>query len=372
VTGAHERTRLRCLLLLILLAVAPRGLAADPTLQDLVAGGHLQLNARLQHPGTLVPGQKLTMVIEIATDRWFSGGTRFSLPEVPGLVILQTEQFAANASERRGDSSWVLQRWTLDVYPQRAGEFTIPPITARLKVNAGEGGEVAGALKSPPLAFTVTLPPALAAVAQWVAAPEFSVSQSFDRSLEGLRVGDAFEREIVFEAGDVMAMMLPTFTEKELPGLAAYPAPPVLDNSNNRGQTRASRRQRISYVVQAEGHYQLPTADFFWWDTGQGELKMLSLPATGITVGAGAPGTFAAAGAPRVTPRQLLLGGACLVLLASLLWLVRRYLPRGLAARAIAALAAVPQKVHALRQPALPERLNPGSSAGQRKAYGSR
>ena len=50
---------------------------------------------------------------------WFTGGTRIRLPEVPGLVILQTEQFASNASERRGDQNWVLQRWTLDVYAQR-------------------------------------------------------------------------------------------------------------------------------------------------------------------------------------------------------------------------------------------------------------
>ena len=49
------------------------------------------------------------------------------------------------------------------------------------------------------------------------------------------------------------SMMLPTFSAESLPGLVAYPAPPVLDNSNNRGQIRASRSERISYVVQAEG-----------------------------------------------------------------------------------------------------------------------
>jgi len=46
-----------------------------------------------------VPGQKVTLTLEIATDRWFAGGTRIGIPEVPGLVILQTEQFASNASE---------------------------------------------------------------------------------------------------------------------------------------------------------------------------------------------------------------------------------------------------------------------------------
>jgi hypothetical protein len=364
-TRCAGHSALRALLLALLLAAAGAGHGAAPTLRELLDSGHLELQAELTPAGTLVPGQKLTLGLTIATDRWFSGGTRISPPEVPGLVILQTEQFATNASELRGEQSWVLQHWTLDVYPQRAGEFTIPPVSARVKVNAGDAGDVEGALASPPVTFTVTLPAALAGVEQWVAAPEFSVSQRFDRSLEGLQVGDAFEREIVFEASDVMAMMLPALTPRDIPGLAAYPAPPVLDNSNNRGQTRASRRQRISYVVEAEGNYRLPAADFFWWDTGRGELQVLSLPATDITVGSGVGAATTATGSRAVTPRQMLLATAGLVLLAILFRLARRLLPEVPLARWASALAWPWRKIQQLRRPALPERLNPGGSAGE-------
>jgi hypothetical protein len=349
----------------LLLAGSSGGHAADLTLQELLAAGKLEIGAELATAGTLVPGRKLALGLTLATDRWFSGGSRIQLPEVPGLVILQTEQFASNASERRGDQSWVLQRWVLDVYPQRAGEFTIPPLGVRVKVNAGEAGDVEGTLLSPPVSFTVTLPPALAAVPQWVAAPEFSVSQRFDRSLEGLQVGDAFEREILFEASDVLAMMLPAYSAQGLPGLAAYPAPPVLDNSSNRGQSRASRTQRISYVVQAQGQYRLPAADFFWWDTSRDELQVLSLPATDIRVGSGAGIVAGGRGAAVVTPRQGLLAAAGLALLALLYWLARRYLPGLPLARLGAAFAKPWRQLRQLCKPALPERLNPGSSAGE-------
>ena len=106
--------------------------ATATTLEDLQAAGHLEVTASIRPDGTLVPGQKLSLILEVATDRWFSGGTRIRIPEVPGLVIVQTEQFASNASENRRGQSWVVQRWTLDVYPQRAGEFSIPPL--RLQV----------------------------------------------------------------------------------------------------------------------------------------------------------------------------------------------------------------------------------------------
>ena len=94
---------------------------AATTVADLQAQGRLSIDASLSPTEDVVAGQKLALVIEIATDRWFSGGTRLAIPEIPGLVILQTEQFASNASETRGTQSWVLQRWTLDVYPSDRG-----------------------------------------------------------------------------------------------------------------------------------------------------------------------------------------------------------------------------------------------------------
>jgi hypothetical protein len=164
----------------------------------------------------------------------------------------------------------------------------------------------------------------------------------------------------------VMAMMLPTFNPAELPGLAIYPAPPALENSSNRGQSTATRTRRISYVVEAEGEYVLPGQDYFWWDTREAQLKLLSLPTTKITVGAGA--TTTGKTAPRVAPRQLLAALTGLVLLAGIGWLLYKWLPRLPLARFTAAVSALWRQLQALRKPALPERLNPGSSAGEKRA----
>jgi hypothetical protein len=342
-------------LLALLACQATTGIASS--VEELQAADRLQIASSISPAEDLVPGQKITLTLQIATDRWFTGGTRITIPEVPGLVILQTEQFASNASENRDGVSWVVQRWTLDVFPQRAGDFTIPPIRVQVKVNADESDAIEGALYTLPIHFSTAVPEALANVEHWVAAPAFEVRQGFDRPLEALEVGDAFELEVVFEAEDVMAMMLPTVTPEKLPGLAAYPSPPVLNNSNNRGQARASRTQRISYVVEAQGQYLLPARDYFWWNTGSNQLQLLSLPATEITVGtASAP---AKGRSWDITPRQLLPVLAGLALLAGIGWLAWQWLPRLPLARCAAALSALWQQLLALRKPGLPRRLNP-------------
>lgn len=350
----------RCLIALFACHVA---VVSGNSVEELQASGHLELSSSLTPATGIVPGQKASLNLKIATDRWFTGGTGITIPEVPGLIILQTEQFASNASETREGQSWVVQNWTLDVYPQRAGEFTIPPIPVQVKVNSSEYGDVRGKLLSQPTRFDATIPEGLVQAESWVAAPSFTVRQSFDRSLDELEVGDAFEREIEFEAADVMAMMLPTVTPRELQGLAAYPSPPALENNSNRGQSTATRTQQVSYVVEAEGEYVLPGQEYFWWDTQEAKLKLLSLPTTTITVGAGVTATENTG--PSIAPRQLLTGLAGLVLLAGFGWLLYKWLPRLPLARFNAAVSALWRQLQALRKPALPARLNPGSSAGE-------
>jgi hypothetical protein len=360
-------TRCGALLWLLYTICLPPAVQAG-TVAELQAAGQLEIDASLYPHSDIVPGQKLTLSLTIATDRWFSGGTLITPPEVPGLVILQTEQFASNASERRGDSNWVIQRWSLDLYPQRAGDFTVPPVKARVRVNTANGEDVQGTLASPPLRVSVALPPALQELEdEWVASPAFSVDQEFDRPLTGLRVGDAFERVVVFEASDVMAMMLPSLAPATIPGLAAYAAPPVLEDNNNRGQSLASRTERISYVVEAEGRYLLRARDYYWWDTSQQTLRLLALPAVEITVGSAVAGPLAGGGEPDPLRlrRWLLPGAAGLAALGGLLWLARRYLPRLPLAKLAAGVRTAWRRLCDLRKPALARQLNPGSNAGE-------
>ena len=334
------------------------------SIENLVTDGHLQIRSTVSPAEGIVPGQRVALTLEIATDRWFSGGTRINIPEVPGLVILQNEQFASNASETRRGQSWVIQRWTLDVFPQRAGQFTIPPVTVKLKVNASELGDVEGELVSSATRFSVAIPDSLSQATQWVAAPAFAVTQSFNRNLDELVVGDAFEQEVLFEASDVMAMMLPGYELGQLKGLAAYPSPAVLENSNNRGQTRASRRISISYVVESPGQFLLPARDYFWWNTNSEELVLVSLPETRIEI-AGASTVEDQSTAHRwFTTREavaLLLGLVLFAIALRLAWMALPHLPLTRLKNKLSQLYSLIQD---LRKPALARRLNPGGSAG--------
>jgi len=342
---------------LLALAIASASPALGASLAELAAAGRVRIDSAIAPGDRIVPGQRIALTVQIATDTWFSGGSRIRIPEVPGVVIVQSEQFAANASETRDGKPWVIQRWTLDVFPQRAGEFTVGPLPVAVRVNTGDGGEAAGELLAPARTFNVALPKSLAGIEQWVASPAFTVSQRFDRSLASLAVGDAFEQEIRFEATDVLAMMLPEVSAPRQPGLAAYPAPPQLDTRVNRGQILASRSVRISYVVERPGQFLLPARDVYWWNTQRAELSVVSVPETRIDVAGGAPQDgfpYAPGGDLRTwllpaLALALLLAGVGAARFREHLWPARR-------------LSLQVRRLRGLFKPALPTRLNPGSS----------
>jgi len=353
---------LRSLLMAAALTVAATSSAvfaqSETLLADLIGSQRLSIAARLLPDSNIVVGQKLSLEITIATDRWFKGGTRIRLPEVPGLVILQTEQFASNSSEQRQGESWVVQRWTIDVYPRRKGSFVIPGIDLEISV-ADDGNEtITGTAPTNSVTFSAAIPPGLTADSQWVAAPVFRVSQRFDRDLLTLAVGDALEQTVVLRADDVMAMMLPDYGEPALEGLKAYALPVQLNNSNNRGQATAERVETISYIAEAPGEFILPSRDFHWWNTASRELTLISLLPTKVTV----TGVAVSSKRSKVNLQLLAAAGGMIILLASVIWLTRRWLNQLPWHRLTGPMRKAKAIFIQLRQPALPQELNPGKA----------
>ena len=112
---------------------------AQSSLGELEQAGQFRMRAWLEPESGAVVGQQVLLKIEIATDRWFAGGTRLGLVEIPDAIVLRREKFATNLSLREGAKSWTAQQYTLTIYPQKPQPYTVPPIELAIAI-AGEGG----------------------------------------------------------------------------------------------------------------------------------------------------------------------------------------------------------------------------------------
>ncbi len=272
---------------LVLVLLCWCGAIHASSLQELMAGDQLRLRSWLAPVADIVVGQEVQLVIEISTRRWFAGGTRINYPDVKNLLILRRNQFATNLSRREEGSTWVVQQWQLELYPQVEGEYSLPALVLELAVNDATAGIVRGTLKTTALAFAATVPELLQSVDAWLATPRLEVSQEFDRELEALQPGDAFEQVITLRATNVTAMMLPTPRIPQLPGLSAYADNPQLQDRSNRGEATAERIERVTYFVESSGQYRFPEQIFHYWDTVNARVETVSLGAVNIDAGIG-------------------------------------------------------------------------------------
>jgi hypothetical protein len=300
------------------------------TVGELRDADKLRIRTWVQPDKNIVPGQQLNLFIEIATDKWFSGGTRIGRFEVEDAIVLQREKFAVNSTQKELGQSWTVQMWTLTVYPQRSGPFEIPAIPIRVSIAGKNLESIVGEIQTNPLSFTTHKPQELDIADNWVATSRFEVRESFNKSIEELKTGDALVRTINMSADDLPAMMLPGFAAEEIPGLAIYKKPPSVNDKVNRGDYTAERTEILTYVFEQVGDYELPPRTFYWWNTASETLESVilsghSLSVTNLPGQVTIPDEEEAAAAPSIDIRAIVINAImALAVLAIVAFIVRR------------------------------------------------
>lgn len=271
----------RDIMLAVLMLFVFTSAAAD-TMAQLQQEDKLMIKAWLEPEDNIIARQQVKLQIEVATDKWFSGGTRIGRFEIKDAIVMQREKFALNSTRSDGDRSWTVQQWTLVVYPQREGLFEIPVIPLQLSV-AGDGIEsIIGEANTQPMSFSAIIPEQIISEQvqgkkTWLASNRFEVEDSFDKNTEELAAGDALIRTITFSADNLPAMMLPEVEIENIEGIAAYRKPPQLTDKVNRGDYIAERTEVITYVFEQPGEYLLPNQIYHWWNLETQALEAIEL-----------------------------------------------------------------------------------------------
>lgn len=319
------RIRTSLALLLILLG----GRVAADTLQ-----GDLRFQAARSEPVWV--GQELELYLEIWSDGFSFSGQSFVLPDVPGGFLLQPDSSTLKLNEKRGGASWQGLRYTFLLYPQRAGLLEVPAFDIRFSARAGFGTEPASfVFRTEPLTVESKLPPGADPGGLLVTSADFRLDASWrpERPVEGpidLRVGDALTLEVVRRAGDVPGMVFAPLPRFEIDGLSAYPDRPEVNDRVNRGELTGNRTDRVTFVCEREGSFEIPGLTFQWWDPVDEVLETREIDPLRIEVAANPAfaGSGSAAGEGGGLSRSAAAWAVILVAAVLLGLLLRRLAPQ--------------------------------------------
>jgi hypothetical protein len=285
-------------------------------------------------PKTVTVGQPVTLTVDVFVPTWFTSAPKFPPIGVKDAIVMFLEQGGENMNEIVGGQSYAGQRRLYLIYPQRAGDYEVPAFEVKIRYAVDAKPSPRTPVPAKGGRFTATIPAAAAGLDYFLATPSFKMTETTDRPLEELKVGDSFTRTITMTASDAFAIMLPPLRFEPMEGVSVYPAKPVVsDSGGERDVQRVGKRvESATYVLRQEGDFDLPEIAVAWWDTFARQLRRETLPATHVHVAAN-PGLAAEIPLPSDAedappPGRFHAAGQAL----------RRYGPYALAATALVAL----------------------------------
>lgn len=267
------------LLLLALFAVAAAAQTADP-------GPQLKVEARMVAPGELMVGATGTLQIDVLTSTWFTQPPELPALDIPGALVSGPSGQAAIIRSTIDGVAYSGLRFTYLVSPTAAGDLRIPAVSVSAQVGQSTSPLAA---RTRPLEVRAAGPPG-ATTGHVLAATSVQATQEVQYSARPPAVGDHVSRVITVRAQGAQAMLIPPPATAPVSGLKQYPSEPALTQlSDSRGGFLGGQRvDRVDYVVQRAGSYELPPVDIRWWNVATNKEEHLLLPAQRFEAKAGA------------------------------------------------------------------------------------
>jgi hypothetical protein len=254
---------------LLLCLISTGTLAAEP---------QLRVNATLQPTTPVMVGSLVELQLDVFTDTWFTSAPTLPDLKLPGALVMPPDGHAEHLNQTIDGQSFSGMRYSYLITPSLAQGFDIPALT--VQATPGQASHELSA-QSQPLHFNAAQPPGFQPGEAVLVAQGLRFTQKTIHSATPLKVGDSITRELTLQADGALAMSLPTPTLDNIKGLSRYPKAAQIRNlDDGRGHFIGGQRiDSVTYRIDTEGHYSLPSVELKWWDASSQQTRTTTVPA---------------------------------------------------------------------------------------------
>ncbi len=223
-------------------------------------------------------GSLVKLQLDVFTDSWFTSAPTLPDLKLPGALVMPPDGHAEHINQTFDGQSFSGMRYSYLITPNLAQGFDIPALT--VQATPGQASHELSA-QSLPLHFNAAQPPGFQPGESVLVAQGLRFTQKTIHSATPLKVGDSITRELTLQADGALAMSLPTPTLDNIKGLSLYPKAPQIRNlDDGRGNFNGGQRiDSVTYRIDTEGHYSLPSVELKWWDASSQQTRTATVPA---------------------------------------------------------------------------------------------
>jgi hypothetical protein len=234
---------------------------------------------------------------------------------VPGLQSFRFETQAPTMQENQGGEAYVGQRFEFALYARRGGMVEIPPAAVTL---LDRQGEVSGTVQGQAVRLEIDVPSGVDASGPVVATRRLTLIEQWAPDPKGaFKPGDAVVRSITRNAEDVPGLAMRDLAFPAPEGVRTYVDPPDIDDHSERGVVTGRRVDRVTYVFEHGGRFDLAAVRQPWWDLAGSALETAEAAGAVIEVAA-APAPAPNSTGARTRTRAVAAIGAGAALLVAL------------------------------------------------------
>jgi hypothetical protein len=255
----------------------------------------------------------------------FGGAASFTIPQVPGTVIVKVGDPIVSSEQIEGES-WFVQSHEFALFSQRDGSIEMPEFPVHFGTRKGFTGPVTEVdEKVPGFSIQIERPPRTDPNRFLITTESLSIEEQWNPQPAGdIKTGTIFKRTITQAAENMTGMALAPAPTTTRDGIRVYPGNPQVTDATERGEFSGQRTETITYLVEKPGRYTLPAIRYDWWNPKTKELESKTLP--GVTFSARSPPT--AANKASVADRSALLWLVPILGLIMFVWLYRKPVAR--------------------------------------------
>ncbi len=260
-----------------------------------VGGGDLFMDVTLE-PHSVYVQQQAIYTVRLYHAVNLGNGSSLSEPtfSAGNAVVERLGKDKEFETVRNGRRYAVLER-RYAIYPQKSGGIEIPaPVFDGQIVQGGRGFFAFDPfnqrvrhkrLRSKALHLDVRAVPTAFHGAQWLPATSLNLDEHWAPDPPHFTVGQAVTRILRIRAEGLTASQLPSLTENApVNGLKQYPDQPAFSDSPSGNGLNGSRTEKIAYIPQLSGRFQLPAIEIPWWNTKTDRQEVARLPERTITI----------------------------------------------------------------------------------------
>jgi hypothetical protein len=244
------------------------------------------VRTQLEKVDKIWPGQRLMLYVTLYTTTSFSGSTRFELPRVSGMLIMENEDRPVLGSEKIDTVSYISKRYEIALFPLRSGSLSLPDFGVEFGFRGEDGNVAERSFQVQGQEINVLVIPGADPQRPVITTTNFQLTDKWNPEQGEMKVGDAFTRTVTMTADDLPGMAFPPLEIKKIDGLGIYTRQPRVEDQMQRGEFTGRRTEIITYVCERKGTFIIPQTTVQWWNPKTGDLQDVTLESMTFNVAA--------------------------------------------------------------------------------------